>query len=516
MGAAGFFCYSLKIMSKSSQNNNSAQNEGSIKGILEWLALAHGRSSAEDTEELLRQVLYLREAAVSTSQRVKLLDLLYAHAEEIVRSELPRLNELSLPISRKTRQRVRLLLELLETLTQDYFNTLAVLYDPDTQAAGSTPQISLRRAMLSIAWQIHIHHLIASPPRPGLWQQLHSAFRTARRLGLESAEGPRQSASIERLYGNILLTAIAQPASFSSDELEFINTLVEGSPCQLAFSPTPAGPAASAFWIDLDRDFPAHAQVRRSPGDDIQPLYFSCAGIAAHVAGLRQALGSGSTPESLSLPEFAGSRAGIGVLRRLEKLWGQPAKRKFSRRRQSYRARLCAGLGTLCHLLRHPDEATDLSEWMVTNESPDGFALMHMAGNTTQLRVGDIVAIQPQDEHIARDAHWHVCIVRWAISENPEHIEVGLQLLASRAVVAQVAQPYNLGAGKVAALILPETPPLRSSQSLVVPPGLLGENSRRIVLLVEQDNLAIREVRTTGIDEQTSSVEIFSMRPDEE
>lgn len=490
--------------------------EGSIKSILEWLALAHGRSNAEDSEELLRQVLYLREAPVSTTQRVKLLDLLYAHAEEVVRIELPRFNELSLPISRKTRQRVRLILELLETLTQDYFNTLAALYDPDGNTPSKAPQTALRRAMLLIAWQIRIHHLIASPPRPGLWQQLHAAFRTARRLGVEHINGPRETASIQRLYTNILLTAIAQPASFSSDELEFINTLVEQSRHEIVLSESLTEPLENTFWIDLDRDFPAHAMVRRTPGSDIQPLYFSCAEIAGSVTEAYRALAAGNMPATLLLPDFAGTRAGQGVLKRLEKLWGHPAKRRFTRRRQSYRAQLCSGLDTLCRLLKQPEKDANLSEWMVTNESPDGFALMHMAGNTTQLRVGDIVAIQPQGELKSHDSHWHVCIIRWAISENPEHVEVGLQLLASRAVVAQISQPHDLGAGQVAALILPETPPLRPSQSLVVPPGLLTTSSRRIILLIEQDNLSIREIRATGMDEQTNSVEIFSVSPADE
>ena len=54
------------------------------------------------------------------------------------------------------------------------------------------------------------------------------------------------------------------------------------------------------------------------------------------------------------LPGFAASPGGHGVLRRLATLWGHPAKRKFPRRRQSYRADLCSGLDRLWQLLRHP------------------------------------------------------------------------------------------------------------------------------------------------------------------
>ncbi|EKE16563.1 MAG: hypothetical protein ACD_10C00912G0001, partial [uncultured bacterium] len=64
---------------------------------------------------------------------------------------------------------------------------------------------------------------------------------------------------------------------------------------------------------------------------------------------------------------------------------------------------------------------------MVTNESPDGYALMHISGNTNGLHVGDIIALQALGEHVETPAAWHVCLIRWAISENPEHIELGLE-----------------------------------------------------------------------------------------
>lgn len=490
----------------------ASANENSVKRILEWLALAHGRAT-EDAEGLLQQILDLRGAAVPLTQRVKLLDLLYAHADSIVQGELPRLRDLSLPISRKTRTRTRLLLDLLETLAQDYFNNLAGLFDPTGKAMGSVPQASLRRATLSLSWQIRIHHLVASPPRPGLWQQLHAAYRTARRLGVTQIPGPRDGASIEHLYIHALLTAIAQPASFSSDELEFIHHYVEHAISPPALSEHPSGDADSLFWIDLDRDFPAHALIRRNPGSDIAPLYFSCGDAAQQAAVHRQAIRAGQSAASLGLPDFADSHAGQGILQRLESLWGKPSKRKFPRRRQSYRANLCSGLDKLWYLLKKPDAELEDSEWMVINESPEGFALMHMSGDTQDLRVGDIVALKPHRE--LETPTWHVCIIRWAISENPEHIELGLQLLAARAVSAEIVQPSETPGNRYSALILPEAPPVRPHQALLLRPGLIKEKKGRIVVLIERDNLEIREMQATSLDEQTSAIEIFTVQPDE-
>ena len=50
----------------------------------------------------------------------------------------------------------------------------------------------------------------------------------------------------------------------------------------------------------------------------------------------------------------------------------------------------------------------------------------------------------------------------------------------------------------------------------MTPAGLLPADQGRFVLLVERDNLEIKEVRTTSLDEQTARVEIFSIAVEEQ
>lgn len=489
--------------------------EANIKSILEWLALAHGQEEAEELDPLYRQLLLLRETPIPTAQRIKLLDLLYRQAEKAVEAQRPTLYEVALPISRKLRQRIRLTLKLLETLTQDYFNTLAELFDPLGGTPSRTPQTTLRRLMYCITWQIRINHLIASPTGIGLWQQLHSAFRTARRLGLADLAGPRDGASIQQIYTNTLLAAIAQPASFNPRELEFIAQYIEQNDTPLALLDSPPLENTGIFWIDLEKDFPAHALVRRIPSADSKVLYFSCDRIADKAKEDLTLLNQDVKAVALKLPVFAETNAGKGVLRRLANLWGQPTKRRFSRRRQSYRTHLCAGLNNLWQLFQSPDaENHPLSEWMVVNESPEGYALMHMSGHTHRLRVGDVVALQAIGERAESTPLWHVCIVRWAQSENPEHIELGLQLLASQAIPAKITLPDSRDARNIPALILPEKQLPPRAQSLILPSGILRDDKHRIIVLVEKHNLEIREVRATNLDEQTGLIEIFSVSPD--
>jgi hypothetical protein len=111
--------------------------------------------------------------------------------------------------------------------------------------------------------------------------------------------------------------------------------------------------------------------------------------------------------------------------------------------------------------------------------------------------------------------NWQICLVRWAVSENPEHLELGLQILSPKAVPATLARPADgEGTEHLRVLVLPEIPSQRSSQLLVVASGALTQNNEKLLLVIEGENLAVREVQSIGIDEQTGSVDILTIQAD--
>lgn len=485
--------------------------EKNVKSILEWLTLAHGRAGLEDATRLHRKLLLLRATPLPKEQRLQLLDLLYGYAARLATAQFPALHEATLPVSRKMRQLVRSIQDSLEVLAQDYVDTQPTA----PESATRRPADSLRPAMQCLAWHLTISHLAAAPTAPGIWQQLHGVFRSARRLGVEDEPGPEGESTIHRIYLSSLLLSVVQPASFTSRELEFIGNYIDHCAPTIQLAEEIPAEHEGIFWIDPDRDAPAHALARRTPPPETPVLYFACDVIAQGAADHLTALEGGRPAADLGLPAFAESHAGRGVLRRLASFWGRPAKRKFPRRRQSYRADLCAGLGPLWQLLNSPEEVpAAVSEWMITNESPDGYAMMHVSGTPGELRVGDIVALRPHRGDATGERAWQICIVRWALSENPEHIELGLQVLAGQGIPAILALPRNHQAG-TAALLLPKAPPLRPSQALVVPTGMVDDPTEKLIVVVEQDNVAVYELRPTCLDERTASVEVFTVEPDE-
>lgn len=80
---------------------------------------------------------------------------------------------------------------------------------------------------------------------------------------------------------------------------------------------------------------------------------------------------------------------------------------------------------------------------------------------------------------------------------------------------AILAQPSNQeGTEYFRVLILPAIPRLRSSELLVVASGVLPTKHQKLILVIEDENVFVREVHCTRVHEQTSSVEILSIESD--
>lgn len=136
-----------------------------------------------------------------TPQRVRLLDLIFPRIESLIEHEHTSLRDLPLPISRRLRQRIRALLDLLEILAQDYLNTLALLFDPLNQPPANMAQTTLRRAILLLIWQIQLHDRISATPAPACGSNCtaptsrHGAWRWSAPLGHRTARQSSASTS---------------------------------------------------------------------------------------------------------------------------------------------------------------------------------------------------------------------------------------------------------------------------------------------------------------------------------
>lgn len=481
--------------------------DANVRLILTWLA-THRDAPDLDLEGLATQLQTLRETPLPARQTLKLLEMLFTCATASLESRITQLSKASIPLPRPVRQQFHTLQDVLDSFALAYEIVFKSL---PHAASDSDICLPLERTAFCLSQHLYLSHLAAAPPGLGIWQRLHATF-----LQIRDKRPDPAHPQLPPAYCEALLLACAQPASFSAPELMFIAHYARSQARQLEISEAPPAEVKGVFWIDPSRDFPAFALARRPPPADYQVYYFSCRAMAQQAQAHLEALTQGQSAQSLQLPPLAATPAGRGTLRRLIAFWGNPGKRRFPRRRQPHRATLCSGLPRLWRMLQTPEEMSsdDFSQWLITNESPDGYALMHLNGKARRVRLGDIVALRTETD-AASNERWQIGLVRWAISENPEHIEIGLQVLAPEAIPALLAIPGDPGnPAQISALILPALPPLRNEPVLVVPAGAINDLNHKLLLLIEQANLEIRQVRASGISEQTGRVEVFTIEAD--
>lgn len=465
--------------------SESPQSLPSIATILAWLARQADSEPSHELEALERHLSDLAHTGISAEQQQQVLELLHLRTQSAIDALRPRLANITLPIPADARYAARIAKSVLEKLAKAQLCAA----DNDTDAA---PTLRLH-ALQALSSHLLISALVAAPAGVGVWQQMHNIYATA----LTSGSARNDDCAICASYFRSQLLACTQPASLAAHEL----TLVEAAITAIAVLPErPNGPGnghSGLFWINPAQDLSATAVSRKSPPPGLPVWWFACDRPAAALTAIIEAIEEGQNPNLFALPAFAGTSSGLATLKRVVRCWDTPAKRRFTRRRQNIRASLLAGIDAVHYLLRTGQGTA--SEWLITNESPDGCAAMHVAGPTGRIDIGDVVALQFRGEK-----NWQLCIARWAQSENPEHIELGLQRLAPSADATTLVATDLRTKG-----LLFSPPGKEQHPALMIPADSLSAMPNKALLLTERHNLDVRETRPGPCLERTGSVEWY-------
>ncbi len=483
----------------------------SVANILEWLANPPPVGADEHLVALRDQLQQLPPQA-DTSQFQRLLDLLFARQQTLAAALKSSLASAPLPLSRDMRQRALTMMQVHRLLADGYLRLLDTPHIATRQAQRA--RLCAGRGVKSLVDEYETACLIAAPAAQGLWLCAHRLY-----LGAQAkVPGQHMEFSIthdpEHMYRQLLALAATQPETLAPGDLLRASTYLAtfAGAVHLGFEP-PAGAGGPSHWVDLSRDQGPVGVLRRAVPAHSQLAFISFAPLAQLAQQQLSALAHGTPADQLHLPQDAAGDEFRLLLKRLSHSWTLPARRRFSRRRNSYRVRLAAGLGDVWATLSEPAERQDLhaslSEWMVVNESATGYGAMHVAGEIRPVRPGGLVALRGHD-----DSHWMLCVVRWLRSENPEHMELGLETVGLNAVPVSIAfRSGRSGEVPVPALLLPPLGQLRPRPAIIAPRG--STVARRFVLLHEQgDRLSVSQGCLREIDLQTAGIELFQFDPD--
>lgn len=491
--------------------------------ILDWLSSEPADDPVEDLGMLRARFADLPEPAAVGPMYQQCIEDFEARAEDICSRIKPRLQNAALPLSRELHAAAAELVGGLTEVAGGLRQLAELTAGRWRPVRRNDPDVLVARALALVHEAFLIAGLSGAVPPPGLWRCVYDIARAGGAFVGVTADR-RESASGEAAsrLKHLLALAVLQPESLTARELIWADEYIGRVADDAVLSESPLQPLASSFWIDPPSDEPPVASIRSVPEPGASLVYFSAfamsRAVAAQVDGLRVRLGevlSGGIerdgeplePDIDDLPLGLTPSEALSLLERMRDRWASPPNRAQNRRPHQYSVQVCVGLRAIWEVVRSGESGSRVAEWMVYNESPGGFAIMSVAGVNGGLSAGVPVALRRDAGH-----PWSICIVRWIRSDNPEQVELGLQL------VAQACTPVSIGfrGGEARtttpALILPPVPALRRNQAVLAPSGTYA--SRRFVLVHDGEHVYIAQARVVSLDLQTASVELFQYEID--
>lgn len=476
-----------------------------LRNIESWLSHASGLPPTEEIQKIRHQLQIIDREPAASPQRQQLLEGLHMRTSGAIDALVPRLYNVRLPISNNTRQTVRSMQDTLETLARLGLDTVE---SPEPQAdhgLGTPVDLALWRIFEALTQHLTLANLIAAPAPPGIWLKLHRAYLAAWRHGVENRPPAGAPYDLQTRYARTLIAGSLPPSALTAHEWAFLHRFLSTakSPSEITKGIAPNRPEPT-LWVSPEIDAPPALVDRRPPSDGTLAFLVHCGGILGEIKHALSALIQDSRNPDF-LPADTSPRTARIALRRLRDHLSAPRKRRFNRRRQGYRATLCVGFEDISRLLKTGLESEEnLSEWMIVNESPGGYAAMHVSGRPRKAQVGDLVAMRRDGE-----SHWGISVVRWALSENPEHLEFGLEEMSPRAVSGHMATPGQRHSRHPLALLLPAVPPLRTSEALAFSPTTRPAPGHSHVFVSDGDKAEVREFRLGRPIEQSSGIDIY-------
>ncbi len=481
-----------------------ALSPGELRKWLETLPVANPQEALRCIAEQLEA---MNHSELGWRLQSDLAELLRQRIETLLPAVEADLSEATLPLSARRRAFARTADEALAGLTHAYKSVLVALTRRAiTFRLEQFLLPPLIQSLKALARRLAISHRIYAPHPRGVWREMHFLFRFGMRHGIADAHLPGTALTASAVYRQALLLAFAQPPKLMQWDVERLAAYLArfGERAVLGgYEPDAAMPGT--FVIRSGRDSPGHPLGKSRPeavaSDD---LVLKCQPLVETLVAQLQGLDGGTLPDELGLPSSAGGTVSRDLLRQLVQRWGNIPSRQFSRQRTHSRVELLVGLRDIWNCLVGDRRGSVAREgrrgWIAANESPGGFSLMHFSGSCDPIRVGEVVAVRTADT-------CHICLVRWVQSENPEHLELGLEKIAPTAMPVTVAHADTPRGGP--ALLLPGMPALGQAAAILAPCGRMeAESDYRL------DHRGLRwPVRSTHVLEQTLSIQMFRFRP---
>jgi hypothetical protein len=267
--------------------------------------------------------------------------------------------------------------------------------------------------------------------------------------------------TLERLYVQSLLLALANPYGFLPSQLRMVLNYLQEHAHLAKLTPVPPvhRMAKAVAIVPVGHDFPPFSANKGGFGEGSK-LFLLTFDLAFQLQEQIRELESGAPlPRDVGTSEEARGPY-IALLRRLLRQWAIPPARQFNRLPSRARVVMCAGLPGVWQYSRGlqgtppPGQAAPppMTQCQVVNHTTGGYALRQIDAAPASLRVGDLIALR-----IEGRAGLQVAMVRWFRNTlNDAMLEFGCELLSENPEAAAAAPENGPESSLLPVLVLPE------------------------------------------------------------
>jgi hypothetical protein len=343
------------------------------------------------------------------------------------------------------------------SINHDFWTLLAASYERCLQVPGQKtradeqlkqilPALSVRliAALGSVGKWERFHYGVSAGI---LWQRLGAVMRLAEEGGVASRatrlhEGASGMTSPQQEFVKIVAFHAASLDSLLPLEIELTERLIAHFASAFYFSPVAEHDCV--YWVDLAQGEPP-TRLARMPSHALATLrFFKPAAAYSGIAGLLDDVEQGrDMPAAINLGGQYPVRTLLSVLHHLAAyLAPVPPQRRHDRYNVKQRALIAPGLKNACQALSghfaSPEAAGHLESWVVENVSRGGFGAALNNLPAEWLKVGALVAMQPQG-----GTSWLLAIVRRYYRQGESEARVGIETLALNAEPLEVRTRTN-------------------------------------------------------------------------
>ena len=355
-------------------------------------------------------------------------------------------------------------LKLANELATSYKRLLASEASRRLRFGGPRRLVALvRRAFQATSRVLANSYLTYSPVPAHTWYDAHEIymFTRERKIHRHAVTVDQPDITLERLYTQSLLLALANPYGFLPSQLAVVLHYLEENAHLAKLTPVPPvhRMAKAVAIVPVGHDFPPFSANKGGNAEGTK-LFLLTFDLAFELQEQIRAIEAGAT-----LPREAGNDADararhVALLKRLLRQWAVPPARQFNRLPSRAQVAMCAGLPGVWHYSRGGQHSPPngvaapppMTQCQVVNHTTGGYALRQIDVTPTPLRVGDLIALRVEGREGLQ-----VAMVRWFRNTLAGAVlEFGCELLSDAPEAAAAAAEDAPESYLMPVLVLPE------------------------------------------------------------